>query len=258
MSKKTVVPEIEVYNNHPSFWIKKGDRLTVMGDHLGRLPAVELLNPRQGEKILDAGCGAGFCTRRIAWSGAQVCGCDRAEVMLSAAMESESSESLGIEYKVADIVGLPYADESFDAVSCIAVLLQNSPEECLKFFKEAGRVLRPGGRLVISTLNEYIFGADSPNRTNRSSWGKYFPVSNMPLTESQQFREEYRDADGEVFHSIVWCHPHRILIALMEDAGLETVHTQSRYVTREVMTVCNQSGKAGYPAFWQALAIKPA
>lgn len=256
MSKAKQVPEIEVYNVHPSFWVKKGDRLTVIGDHLGRLPAVDLLNASSGEIILDAGCGAGFCTRRIAWAGAKVYGCDRATVMLNAAKELESLNPLGIEYINADIIALPYSDKSFDAVSCIAVLLQDDPNECLSFFKEAWRVLKPGGRLVISTLNEYIFGVNSPNRTNCSSWGKYFPVSNKPITESQQFREEYRDADGEVFHSTIWCHPHQVLIGLMEDVGFEILQTQERYVTHEVLMACNQSGETGYPAFWQALAIK--
>lgn len=252
------ISEIKVYDENPKFWIEKGDQLMVMGDFIGRLPAIELLSPKPGEKILDAGCGAGFCTRRIAWSGAEVSGCDRAEILLSAAKELEYSKPFGIEYSMADIVRLPYANSSFDAVSCIAVLLQDSPEECLSFFREAHRVLRPGGRLVVSTLNEYLFEIDSPNRTERSSWAKYFPADEKSSAVSRQFREEYVNSLGEVFHSVIWCHPHQILSDLLRVAGFSIIHTQSKFVTQEALTSCNQSGEVDYPAFWQALAHKPA
>lgn len=252
-----MISEIKVYEDHSSFWTEKGDNLMVMGDYLGRLPAIGLLDPQAGEKILDAGCGAGFCTRRIAWSGAKVAGCDRAEVLLSAAKKLEYSKPLGIKYSMADIaINLPYADNSFDAVSCIAVLLQDNPAECLSFFREAHRVLQPGGKLVISTLHEYLFQENSPNRTEKSSWAKYFPISNKPLTESQQFREEYQNSLGEIFHSIIWCHPHQKLCNLLAEAGFKIIHTQNKYVTQEALTACNQTGEYGYPAFWQVLAVK--
>jgi ubiquinone/menaquinone biosynthesis C-methylase UbiE len=250
------IPEIKVYDDHASFWTEKGDQLMVMGDHLGRLPAIKLLRPQPSERVLDAGCGAGFCTRRLAWSGANVFGCDRAEVLLSAAKELECSKPLGINYSIADITNLPYAGDYFDAIACIAVLLQDSPEECSSFFQEAYRVMKPGGRIVLSTLNEYLFREDSPNRTNRSSWAKYFPADEKSSTKNRQFREEYRNSLGEVFHSVIWCHPHQTLIDLLKQAGFNVVHSQSRYVTQKALDACNQSGETGYPAFWQALAIK--
>ena len=253
----TTIPEVQVYEDNSRFWVEKGDQLMVMGDHLGRLPSVELLDPKAGEKILDAGCGAGFCTRRIAWSGAEVSGCDRADVLLSAAKEMEYSKPLGIEYSMADIVSLPYQNKQFDAVSCIAVLLQDSPKECLSFFKEAYRVLKPGGRVVISTLHEYLFQESSPNRSGQSSWERYFPADEKSVVESRQFREEYRNSLGEVFNSVIWCHPHQILSDLLRVAGFQITHTQSKFVTQEALTACNQSGETDYPAFWQVMAEKP-
>ena len=251
-----ILSEVQVYEDHSAFWAEKGDRLMVMGDHLGRLPAIELLRPQNGERILDAGCGAGFCTRRIAWNGAKVFGCDRAGVLLSAAKELECSKPLGIEYSMADITNLPYADDSFNAVSCIAVLLQDSPDECLSFFQEAYRTLKAGGRIVVSTLDEYLFRPNSPNRSEQSSWARYFPVDEKSPNESRQFREEYRNSLGEIFHSVIWCHPHQVLIDLLKQAGFDMVHSQSRYVTQEALDACNQSGETGYPAFWQVFAIK--
>lgn len=55
-----IIPEIQVYEDNSKFWIEKGDRLMVMGDYLGRLPSVELLNPPGRRK--NFGC---WMRRRI-------------------------------------------------------------------------------------------------------------------------------------------------------------------------------------------------
>jgi len=239
-----------------SFWAKKGDELTVMGDFLGRIPAIKLLNPQPGEKILDAGCGNGFIARRLVQRGAHVWGCDRDELMLSRAIETENSQPLGIQYGLADITQLPYADNSFQAIACIAVLIMSTPSECRQFLAEAWRKLAIGGRLVVSIMHPYLYQANSPNRKGKSSWGHYKPLDNLPMNQSQRFREVYRNNKGEISDCPVWYHPEDFIWQSILEAGFIPIHSQSKFVTQEALNGCRATGPVGYPAFWQVLAKK--
>ena len=253
---QTIRSEKAEYEVNPTLWTNKGDQLTTVGDFLGRLPSIELLNPQAGDVVLDAGCGAGFCSRRIARLGAKVFGCDRAEKMIGQAIRHEKEQSLGINYCSADIISLPYSDEMFDAVVCIAVLIHDSPRECSAFFTEALRVLKPGGRIIVSIMHSALYQEGSANRTGQSSWAQYKSLEERPMSESQRFEELYRDSLGDTFTSTVWYHPENLLANLLTQAGFVVTHEQKKFVTKEVLEACNQTGKAGYPAFQQIMASK--
>jgi len=247
----------EAYRKNSKFWTTKGDKLLVVGDYLGRLPSILLLNPKKYQRILDAGCGAGFIARRLAKAGAEVYGCDRNQAMLQKAIEEELRKPRGITYNLTDISkALPYSSNFFDGVACVAVLIHDSPEECKQFFCEAKRTLKDNGKLVISSMHPALYMPGSPNRTDRASWAQYKPLENLPMDKSQKFEEDYVNSNGEHFLSTVWNHPEKVLTDLMHHAGLEVVRTQSQYVTREVLDSCKQTGEVGYPGFLQIVARK--
>ena len=243
------------YQENAEFW-KRDDQKRVIGDWLARLPSVSMVSLGGGERVLEAGCGTGWVARRLANTGAKVYGCDREPNMLQEARAAEQRFPRGIEYEQADIANMPYAERYFDAITCIAVLIHASPEECLSFFKEAFRVLKNYGRIAISTMDPYVYQPESPNRNGRSSWSQYTPLTDRPMSESQPFHEDYRDRDGNVFSSTVWYHPEGMLPALMREAGLTVCRHQRMYVTKEVLRESNQEGEDGYPAFCQYLAVK--
>lgn len=239
------------------FWTEKKDNLTTVGDYLGRLPSVELLNIKKGDKILDAGCGAGFTSRLIARKGADVWGCDRSQSMIDKAKDEEAKNHLGINFTKADIAeGLPYEDNFFDIVSCIAVLIHDSPEECLSFLKEAFRVLKPSGRVIVSIMHPDLFMPNSPSRTDKASWVQYTPLEDKPMTVSQKFNEDYRDSAQQLFKSTVWYHPLDIFPKLFTEAGFTIESEHHQFVTPEILKVCNQSGEKNYRAFYQILGKK--
>lgn len=248
--------ENEAYKHNPGFWTTKGDRLTVVGDYLGRLPSLVILDPKKDEIILDAGCGAGFMSRRIAKYGAKVFGCDRNKELLEQAISEETNNPLGIEYRLSDITTLPYEDNKFDAVACIAVLIHDSPQECEKFFSESYRTLKKDGRIVLSLMHPYLYQENSPNRTGRASWSQYKTVDNLTMTQSQRFIEDYRNSEGKIFRSIVWYHPEKVLAELLKQQGFELIRTYNQYITKEVLEKTNQTGETGYPAFIQIEARK--
>lgn len=113
--------------------------LEVTTDH-----TVEALDPRDGERILDAGCGTGLLLRRVAARApaARLVGVDRTRPMIRRADPKLAASVVG------DIRHLPLASGSLDAVVLASVLQYVPNEEGV--LAEAARVLRPGGRIVIT------------------------------------------------------------------------------------------------------------
>jgi trans-aconitate methyltransferase len=104
---------------------------------------LSLLAPRTGERILDAGCGMGAVTARIAESGALVTGLE----ILPALLEQARFAYPKIEFVNGDLLEFSPA-QPFDAVFAHAVLHWVQPPN--KAAKRIFGLLRPGGRLAVS------------------------------------------------------------------------------------------------------------
>ena len=102
---------------------------------------VEMLAPRPGERILDAGCGTGQLTAEIARSGASVTGADRSSAML----EEARRQFPAIPFVVADLTCLPWR-EAFDAVFSNAAL--HWVRDAAAAAASMASALKPGGRFV--------------------------------------------------------------------------------------------------------------
>lgn len=110
-----------------------------------------LLPPVGGLRGLDVGCGEGTNTRAVARLGAKMSAIDVAPAFVTAALESERTEPLGIDYAVADARALPFAAAQFDfAVAFMSLMDVPQVERALL---EIARVLRPGGFLQFSILH---------------------------------------------------------------------------------------------------------
>jgi ubiquinone/menaquinone biosynthesis C-methylase UbiE len=105
-----------------------------------------------GDHVLDAGCGNGVLTRRIAncvGPTGEVWGIDPAPDMIRAAMQDAGRRGNAAHLKLAAIEKLPFADDSFD-VALISLVLHHMPLD-LKIIglREIHRVLKPDGRLLV-------------------------------------------------------------------------------------------------------------
>lgn len=102
-------------------------------------------------KVLDVGCGTGFCSRQLKslFSKANIHGIDIAPGMIEKAL-SQQSLFKKINYQVADADRLPFADNQFDVVFS-NLTLQWMPD-LQKTFTELNRVLNKNGLLIFSTL----------------------------------------------------------------------------------------------------------
>jgi SAM-dependent methyltransferase len=116
--------------------------------------AVERLQPKAGEQILDLATGTGWASRVIAqrFEGVRVTGADIAERMLEHARTLAALQKLDITYQHADAERLPFPDAAFDGVvSTFGVMFVSKPEAAAA---ELRRVVKPGGRVVLSTWKD--------------------------------------------------------------------------------------------------------
>jgi len=100
-----------------------------------------------GKDVLDVGCGTGVFTREalnIVGAAGTVTGADLSESMLSVAREICPTGR----FERCDVINLPFADASFDAVVASFILMFVS--EPARGVSEMIRVLRPGGRMALS------------------------------------------------------------------------------------------------------------
>jgi 2-polyprenyl-6-hydroxyphenyl methylase / 3-demethylubiquinone-9 3-methyltransferase len=104
---------------------------------------------REGARVLDVGCGAGFLSNYLARQGFQVTGLDASKESLAVAARHD--ETGRVVYESGDALALPHADASFDAV-CAMDFLEHV-EDPASVIGECARVLRPGGLFFFHTFN---------------------------------------------------------------------------------------------------------
>lgn len=112
---------------------------------------LSLLREPRGLRALDAGCGAGRNALFLAGAGLHVIALDQSAGMLARAKAAVSETSRDIPLLQARLEGLPFTGEAFDVVVCTSVLETMSAGAASHATGELGRVLRPGGYLLIVT-----------------------------------------------------------------------------------------------------------
>jgi len=138
-------------------YFSKGTQLELFKEqYFELLPPEKILFPkyiRNGDAVLDLGCGAGRTTTHIRKVTDKVVGTDLSEVMIDVARQKYAD----IEFRVMDASRIDYPDNSFDVVvfSYNGLCYLYPDEKRVASIKEIHRVLKPEGKFIFSSFNHY-------------------------------------------------------------------------------------------------------
>lgn len=119
-----------------------------------RVVAARTADLRPGSVAADIGAGSGFITEELIRHGVSVIAVDQSAEMLNQ-MKIRFRDSGSIEYRVGDSSALPIGDQSVDYV--FANMYLHHVEYPAAAIKEMVRILKPGGKLVITDADEHPY-----------------------------------------------------------------------------------------------------
>jgi SAM-dependent methyltransferase len=109
---------------------------------------VSLAELKPGERVLDLATGTGNAALLAARAEAEVTGVDAASRLIEVARERAAAEGLKADFVVGELEALPFEDRSFDVALSVFGLIFS--QDARRAFDELLRVLRPGGRALVS------------------------------------------------------------------------------------------------------------
>lgn len=107
-------------------------------------------NTITGKKVLDVGCGLAYGTALMANSASQIIGLDYDQSTIDE-NKKRYSEIKNLSFQRSEIPPLPFEDNSFDVVTAFQFI--EHIEKRKEFMKECLRVLKPGGKMMVTTPN---------------------------------------------------------------------------------------------------------
>ena len=177
-----------------------------------------------GDKVLDLGCGNGRLLDVLSDIEIDYLGVDLSANLLEIAQEKHKSNR----FLKMDGEKIPARDESFDVIFCLAVLHHlPSSRERVQLLKEVRRVLKPGGKLILTVWNLRL--KKEVRRT--IFFNNIKRLLHLLAFDDGDILYPFRDGNSEVLaHRYLHCFTEKELVEEQKLAGLNVVESgfQSR------------------------------
>jgi len=172
---------------------------SLLNAYYERPAMIDLAGDVGGRRVLDAGCGSGPLSAALRAKGAIVTGFDSSSAMVELARQRLGERAA---LYVADLSQpLPFADGAFDDV--VASLVLHYLRDWTAPLAELRRVLKPGGRLILSVNHPILYKLMDPG-------ADYFAIT--------QFSEEYT-FNGQNAVLTFWHRPLHAMTEAFTEAG---------------------------------------
>lgn len=197
---------------------------------------LDLVGEVAGTDVLDIGCGGGALAERLTQRGARVSGFDSSVRMVEIARNRLGASA---ELRVADLSNrLPYDDDSFDA-ACASLVLHYLAD-WVGPLGEIRRVLRPGGRLVVSVNHPLAFALMEQ---------RYFGI--------EQYEDQHTFAGREAT-LIMWHHTLDDISRAITESGLRLVSLHEPPIADDTPDeLLPESGRRQFISFLFLVMQKP-
>jgi 2-polyprenyl-6-hydroxyphenyl methylase/3-demethylubiquinone-9 3-methyltransferase len=137
--------------------------------------------------ILDVGCGGGLLTEPLARMGAEVTGLDASKESIAIARTHVKETGLAIDYRTGSVEDLACGKTRYDIITALEIVEHVADLDA--FIKPIARLLKPGGLLIMSTLNRtpksFLLGIVAAEYVLRwvprgtHQWGKFLRPSEL-------------------------------------------------------------------------------
>jgi SAM-dependent methyltransferase len=250
--------------------------------------AVGLLDPRPGERVVEAACGMGWTAWQMARRGVSVLAVDLVDAHIRGARENYG-DAPGLSYLVGDASVLavrkgeggdpgegplePLAPASVDAILCLEAAFQFGSEGRRSFLRRASEVLRPGGRLVLvdfvwATPHPEEIELLDPDRLVRDTWRfeQFEPLESYRQVAREYGLKEDRLVDWtrpvttrfqQVGNALLWVGrtaAGRFLLSILRGGGFE----YGRKDWEEVRRIIDAHDRVRSRSRYVALVLKKA